>query len=35
MSSKDIIKQIEQFGFIKVTDLAQALNLSVIWDGTT
>lgn len=34
-SQVEIIKKIEQFGFVKVVDLAQALNLSVTWDGTT
>ncbi|MFM6409946.1 MAG: hypothetical protein ACKPGT_36930, partial [Microcystis sp.] len=34
-SQKEIIKKIEQFGFVKIVDLAQALNLSVTWDGTT
>lgn len=34
-SENEILKKIEQFGFVKVVDLAQALNLSVTWDGTT
>jgi hypothetical protein len=34
-SQVEIIKKLEQFGFVKVVDLAQALNLSVTWDGTT
>ncbi|MFM8297978.1 MAG: N-acetylmuramoyl-L-alanine amidase [Microcystis aeruginosa] len=34
-SQQEIIKKIEQFGFVKIVDLAQALNLSVTWDGTT
>lgn len=31
----NIIKQVEQFGFVKVTDLAEMLGLQVVWDGTT
>ncbi len=34
-STTDMIKQVEQFGFVKVTDLASALSLSVSWDGAT
>jgi N-acetyl-anhydromuramyl-L-alanine amidase AmpD len=30
-----IIKQVEQFGFVKVSDLAKGLNLDVVWDGVT
>jgi hypothetical protein len=33
-STTDIIKKVNQFGFVKITDLASALNLSVTWDGT-
>lgn len=31
----EMIKQVEQFGFVKVTDLAKGLNLGVEWDGVT
>lgn len=34
-SSGDIIKKIEQFGFVKITDLAKALSLSATWDGSS
>jgi len=34
-SVADIVNKVEQFGFIKVSDLASVLNLSVSWDGTS
>ena len=34
-SPSEIISQVERFGFVKVTDLASALSLSVIWNGAT
>jgi hypothetical protein len=34
-SEADIVNLIRQFGFVKATDLAKALNLAVSWDGVT
>ena len=34
-SEGDIVDLISKFGFVKATDLADALNLSVSWDGGT
>ena len=34
-SEADIVSVILQFGFVKATDLAGALNLAISWNGAT